>query len=391
MNEFFLQNLFRLELFYNRTTTINKIRAHLPIRYVIHFPVHYSLPLIMKIAFNQRVLCEPMAGHFGLTTEIALHHRLYTGLGTNNFKAVMVDTMKSLDHTDIGNNGGKLQRMISKHNINSSKNSFECGRADKRFQKSPLNAGGRNIQHGSWPWIAAMFTVEEIRTVYTCAGSLVSDRVIVTAAHCFRPGSKVLNPGEVLMALGLHYIDNMSMGDGTELVDVAEIVLHPDYRKMSDKSSDADIAVARLRRAVEFNEYIRPICLWPDVEATDLTDVVGKMATIVGWGGDGEGQKVTQTPGSINVPIVSDGDCLRSNVAFGVITSNRTLCAGRRDGSGPCHGDSGSGLAMLRDGRMVLRGIVSTALADPINSCDLSNYVVFTDASKFVEWIRTFN
>lgn len=37
---------------------------------------------------------------------------------------------------------------------------------------------------------------------------------------------------------------------------------------------------------------------------------------------------------------MSDGTCLRAHEAFVHITSDRTFCAGGRNGEGPCQGDS---------------------------------------------------
>ncbi|EFN71523.1 Serine protease gd, partial [Camponotus floridanus] len=82
--------------------------------------------------------------------------------------------------------------------------------------------------------------------------------------------------------------------------------------------------------------------------------------------------------------------CLWSDQRFVSFTSNRTFCAGMRDGSGPCNGDSGSGL-MLYDsstGRYQLRGIVSRSLFDyNEQTCDLTQYVVFVDVAKYLSWI----
>ncbi|XP_070154503.1 serine protease gd [Polyergus mexicanus] len=91
------------------------------------------------------------------------------------------------------------------------------------------------------------------------------------------------------------------------------------------------------------------------------------------------------------VPIVNQEVCLWSDSRFVSFTSNRTFCAGLRDGSGPCNGDSGSGL-MFHDattGRYQLRGIVSRSLYDRDEmTCDLTQYVVFVDVAKYLFWIQ---
>ena len=95
---------------------------------------------------------------------------------------------------------------------------------------------------------------------------------------------------------------------------------------------------------------------------------------------------------NFDVRLILQEDCLRSNIAFLSSTSNRTFCAGSRNGSGPCNGDSGSGL-VLRDpitGRYHLRGIISLSLLDKSTlSCDLKEYLVFVDVPKFQSWIKT--
>lgn len=58
---------------------------------------------------------------------------------------------------------------------------------------------------------------------------------------------------------------------------------------------------------------------------------------------------------------------------------------------GPCNGDSGSGFIMNQNGRWILRGVVSMSISDTYSrTCDLTNYVVFTDASKFLPWLIDF-
>lgn len=46
---------------------------------------------------------------------------------------------------------------------------------------------GRNAHIGQFPWMTAIF----FRGQFICGGSIISDRVIVTAAHCFSSGRLV--------------------------------------------------------------------------------------------------------------------------------------------------------------------------------------------------------
>ncbi|KAJ8977008.1 hypothetical protein NQ317_018379 [Molorchus minor] len=92
-----------------------------------------------------------------------------------------------------------------------------------------------------------------------------------------------------------------------------------------------------------------------------------QQGTVVGWGKDENGDVMTVEPKQTALPIVFE------------------------NGSGPCNGDSGSGFLLKQNGRYVLRGVVSMSISEThARTCDLSNYVVFTDASKFLDWLLSF-
>lgn len=48
---------------------------------------------------------------------------------------------------------------------------------------------------------------------------------------------------------------------------------------------------------------------------------------------DGLGNRITDTPKLAGMPIVSQEECLRSKMDFVFLTSNRTFCAGFRNGN----------------------------------------------------------
>lgn len=240
----------------------------------------------------------------------------------------------------------------------------------------------------------AVYKIKPIGISFRCGANLISSRAVIGAAHCFHHkstshGITYYGSDEILLSLGRHDIANW-FEINSKLREVSRIFIHPDYRRRRTTTSfDADIAMVRMHNSIRFTRFIRPICLWPPDVDTDQQRIVGVNGRVVGWGSDGRGQRVTRTPRSINIPIVSTAQCLESATIFAEITSNRTFCAGRKDGYGPCHGDSGSGWAIVVNNRTTLRGLVSAALSGPLhNSCDLTNYVVFTDVAKFSEWIR---
>lgn len=121
-----------------------------------------------------------------------------------------------------------------------------------------------------------------------------------------------------------------------------------------------------------------------------MEKIEGEIGVVAGWGKDENGNGFSLKPKKVNAKIVSNEACLRSNSHIEERTSNRTICAGDRDGKGPCSGDSGNGLVLFRNNRWVIRGLVSGAFFDvEKNSCNLKEYVIYCDVAKFLDWILT--
>lgn len=255
----------------------------------------------------------------------------------------------------------------------------------RKFQISPLIAGGELVKRGSWPWLVAIYLLRPAGPMFICAGNLMSPTVVVTSAYCFRTSDTEYKSNEILIYLGRHDMNNW-MEKGSVIRTASSIHFPVAYKAGGISEYDGDISVVVLQSEVTFSEYIQPICLWEG--STD--DMIGMSGIVVGWGSDRNGMAITQTPKSISIPIVESSVCKASNELFKTIQSNSTFCAGFRDGKGPCHGDSGGGFAVVRGKRMILKGLVSGALAGPLNICDLSNYVVFTDVAHYRDWINTF-
>lgn len=171
---------------------------------------------------------------------------------------------------------------------------------------------------------------------FTCGGSLISSRAVVTAAHCINTSAKNYQPHEVVLWLGRYKLTDWTE-PGAISSYVETIHIHSDYMRQRD-SYDADLAVLVLQQQVQFTQYIRPICLWPSVQGTN--DVEGQRGTVVGWGKDTD-RTVSNVPKKIDLPIVNSLTCIQTTEALSKTISHRTFCAGTLDGNGPCNGDSG--------------------------------------------------
>lgn len=212
-----------------------------------------------------------------------------------------------------------------------------CGQRYAASQVLPLVNGGESTKRGDWPWMVAIFLNRPSGLSFNCGGSLVSSRVVVTAAHCINTETENYLPHELLLWLGRHSLLNWSEA-GSVASNVQQIFIHADYKRQRG-SYDADIAVLVMEKPVEFTRFVRPICLWPSER--NSADVEGENGTVVGWGTDGSDQYVSNIQKRIDIAIVNSKTCAKTSESLSKAVSNRTFCAGSLNGDGPCHGDSG--------------------------------------------------
>ncbi|KAG5875933.1 hypothetical protein JTB14_036466 [Gonioctena quinquepunctata] len=265
---------------------------------------------------------------------------------------------------------------------------YKCGISNDLVV--PLILGGTNAEVGQYPWLTAIFALDNHGNYdYKCSGTLISQKHVITAGRCVQYYKiQVVKTEDILLVMGTNDLEHWS-SNGAVTRKARHVDTHPDYKKNPD-SAHADMSIISMDVPVQFSSVIRPVCLWKG--DSDLYPITTKMGSIAGYGQDENAQKA----GSLHamkakhteIPIVSQFDCLLSDIAFTNITSDRTFCAGGK-GSGPCIGDSGSGFVLNIDGVYYLRGIASFALSKN-GKCEIQHkYAVFCDTAKFTDWVKS--
>ncbi|XP_043787267.1 serine protease gd-like isoform X1 [Apis laboriosa] len=381
----------KLELAQPKEQSIKEVMQGRPLYYKIHFPLPWPIPILNGLWFNNEHICSGPRASGPIVTSIVLNHTLYPPSLELNFDSnIPINFPQPLPNfPSIQNKPSMVYQPTvtpqpSPVPIINNQNNVECGRSSNN-KFNLLVAGGMNASPGQWPWLVAIFVVKK-NFEFQCAGTLVTNKHIITAAHCLLIDSINLPPNTLIVSLGRYHLREW-FEKGSVNREIAAYQLHPNYDKKGN--ADADLAVLNLREKVEYNDVIRPICLWTGPAL--LASVVGKSGYVVGWGRDEHGNRHLQEPRQIKAPIVRQEDCHWSNSDFVLFTSNRTFCAGLRNGSGPCNGDSGSGFVMYdaKTDRYYLRGIVSRSLLNRTTmSCDLNQYIVYVDVAQHLEWIR---
>ncbi|KAG4080262.1 hypothetical protein HA402_010754 [Bradysia odoriphaga] len=269
--------------------------------------------------------------------------------------------------------------------VDSQNQIVKCGRLGLNNLTPFLTKSSSATHH--WPWHAAIYHLENEQN-YQCGGSLISSKSVLTAGHCVTVGNVQLDVEKVFVSLGRLNLDINE--NSVQSFGASEIFVHPDYNSIDYAN---DIAIIVLSADAIFNNYVQPICLWkPD--RTDISEILGKFGTVVGWGLTENGVK-SNVLQQANFPVVKSLLCLKSNPAFyGDILSETNFCAGTRNGTGACQGDSGGSISFEENGSYYIRGIVSVGqgkvnLITQKIDCDAMQYVVFTDVAKYLSWIKT--
>lgn len=373
-----------MSLMHSMERTMQFIMKNRPIAYRITFPEQQISPILLQVIVNNRNICannDPAA--FLLRQRYQLEFKLMLPSG-------------QLEGSSWGGRPDRKESLVSVNPLSRSyetpfvaenimrrqQNEAICGRVDTQLDINYFSNDGDRIAKGQWPWLVAIYLKKPESVNFQCTGNLISNRLVLTAAHCFWLHMP-RHADEILLIFGRHNLRNWTE-ENVVISDAASIYLHPDYMQRGQRF-DADIAILRPKHYVEYNSFIRPICLYTHLNPTPSMEV----ATFVGW--QRHDDLITNIPRRLNMPMVTRRECIQSHDTFQYVTADRTFCAGLRNGQGPCQSDSGGGLAVWLNGRWFLRGIVSLALFDPIlNSCDLNDYIVAADVPKFTPWIDRF-
>nr|BAR45590.1 complement factor B-1 [Hasarius adansoni] len=251
-----------------------------------------------------------------------------------------------------------------------------------------------------WPWMAALYMPHDklnpLDTELQCGGSIINNYFILTAAHCMyhREGKK-RSKKDIIVKLGLTDVKNETYVQESE---VSEMFIHPDYRPAG--SYDYDIALLLLDKPIEYNPFVRPICL-PPTELPENTPLYSsdEFGWATGWGHEGvvsaavnERLKSSQILKELLLPIQSKQRCTQSLLDNKVATdhfTDRMFCAGDgKRGNDTCKGDSGGPLMQSQlnsEGYLFWTqvGIVSWGIG-----CGKENtYGYYTHVQKFRSWI----
>lgn len=302
----------------------------------------------------------------------------------NNFTAVQCKQPKIIDPL-LFSDCKKYQDYVYETTRSQSLSSTGGARIHKvdkcNHNKVSLIVGGENAKIGEFPHMALIGRTDREnpnQIDWNCGGSLISDRWVLTAAHCV---------GKALY-VRLGEFDQSTTSDNTKIEDyrIVETVKHKNYKA---GQSYYDIALLRLDRPVALSPQVRPACLPTTRNFTE------SRAIASGWGYTSSHRASTKASilQKVVLELFDDGECQKSlnpNFQFQKgIQSDTQFCAGSHSESkDACQGDSGGPLQVYHPTEYCMYTIIGVT-SSGFDCGVIGAPGFYTRVFTFVPWIES--
>ncbi|KAF9418623.1 hypothetical protein HW555_004589 [Spodoptera exigua] len=234
--------------------------------------------------------------------------------------------------------------------------------------------GGSSTTIEQYPFTVQVYILSGGANKFTCGGTLLTRRHVLSAAHCFvSSNNAVLNPNLFTIRVGSTFLYS-----GGTTHQVSAIVVHENY---GSPVRNNDIAVLLLRTAVTLSSSV--ISAKIPMQGASVPDNATVIA--VGWGKT-DFADISSVLNEVSVRKINLSICqfnyLRLQATNGIPypVTNNMVCAGILGVGDACQGDSGGPL---------LYGDVVVGVTSWGAGCALADYPgVYARVSSYTTWIN---
>ncbi|KAJ8959547.1 hypothetical protein NQ314_006284 [Rhamnusium bicolor] len=265
-----------------------------------------------------------------------------------------------------------------------------CG--EKKVSAEPLIVNGQTVEKGDYPWVTAIYQYIEREGVIknVCGGSMLTQKIILTAAHCVTIQNGKLVPKEnIIVGVGKYYNKYRDPRDTQSQYSKIDKIIVPTTYKGDYQRYGSDIALLVTTDVLLLSKIVQPVCYLylPNIYLDE-----GLTGVITGWGYTLAKDRPSEELREISVPFKPDSECqkeLPSDWADKYYTPDK-MCAGHYNKSiAVCKGDSGGGLVFKnnKDNRYYVHGIVSIGHGLE-GSCNIQVSALYTKVAYHYEWLE---
>ena len=235
------------------------------------------------------------------------------------------------------------------------------------FSDSIRIVGGTESTPHSRPY---QVSVQSTSGSHFCGGSIIGEKLILTAAHCMEGVDG--NSPNMQVRVGAH-----SLTDGSgEVIKVSKTYTNQEYPKLSK-----DVAILELdKKITDKNAKAIPLAD-ESFFKTNLT--ADTLMTVSGWGTLTSGGQMPDKLMEVAVPYVNNAVCNEAQAYNGTVQDTE-MCGGyKQGGKDSCQGDSGGPLVVTVNNKTVQVGVVSWG-----EGCAAANkYGVYANVAALKTWI----
>ncbi|XP_055613604.1 polyserase-2-like [Uranotaenia lowii] len=247
--------------------------------------------------------------------------------------------------------------------------------------KSTSSCGRRKLTdlEASWPWRAAIYSREPSSDTFRCSGTIVSKKIIVTAAQCTAYTDSINGSRMLTVKVGIPY----ALIGGQEFIQAHEVLRIFVPNKTTTNGLRQDIALLQLQSKIIYSDYIQPICLWR--VSVPFSSTFDRLGHLPSWNLDKNHIPISFN--EVHFQTLSHNYCYAHEyIRKTGLVDEQSFCAEIVFGKTGI-GNSGAGLYYLDPdtNQWMLRGILSAGSLDP-ESFKLDNSIplVFTDAAFYL-------